>query len=585
MSAFTRFLDWISTDVPTAGTFDGTEKFPVIQSLATKRTTLQAIADWVVQTAKSFTSSGTGAVSRPVSNKLSDVCHLFDFVEPGLHAAIQNYTSAEDVTTEFTAAIAQAVGEELVLPSGLLNVSNLTISVPVVIRGKAVTEQEASGKTQRGTTLKVISGTTGSVITISKGATYLNDENQLYGVALKSLFLDGADRGVSVSAIDMSNVDRLLLEDVNIQHFLYQALRFNTSVRESWFHRVRTRFCGSIADSKPCIDLQEQNASNDAHNNLWFQDCQIIYSMGTAVQVAKKAGSSTAPRNINFIGGFVHGLVSAVDGLPYTLTSAQKQLNLLVVSDVSQTGTIARINSVGTRWFSAGDTVSAIHLDSSATNALLSMTGGEITAHYASTGNYDGLQIEAGVVIADSVMMKGHNKPVNQTGGEVYLSPSCYMTGNAANPVFAKNTTAVRTPVYLPRFAFASLPTASLYDAGTAYFASTQNVPVWSDGTNWWPGVVAKVDADNGDAGVTVVLGTDSPTQVWNTPLTADRGCTLSTSGAYSGGRFRVVRTASATGASNLNVGTGPLKALAAGQWCDVEYNGSAWILTAFGSL
>lgn len=33
------------------------------------------------------------------------------------------------------------------------------------------------------------------------------------------------------------------------------------------------------------------------------------------------------------------------------------------------------------------------------------------------------------------------------------------------------------------------------------------------------------------------------------------------------------------------SLGTGPLKALAAGQWCEVDYDGSAWVLTAFGSL
>lgn len=74
-------------------------------------------------------------------------------------------------------------------------------------------------------------------------------------------------------------------------------------------------------------------------------------------------------------------------------------------------------------------------------------------------------------------------------------------------------------------------------------------------------------------------------TNFWQSPLTADRTVTLSTTGAVSGVKFRIVRTAGATGAFNLNVGSGPLKALAAGQWCDVEYTGSNWLLAAFGSL
>jgi hypothetical protein len=60
---------------------------------------------------------------------------------------------------------------------------------------------------------------------------------------------------------------------------------------------------------------------------------------------------------------------------------------------------------------------------------------------------------------------------------------------------------------------------------------------------------------------------------------------TLSTTGAHNGARFRIVREAAATGASALNVGAGPLKALAAGQWCDVIFDGSAWRLVGSGSL
>lgn len=93
------------------------------------------------------------------------------------------------------------------------------------------------------------------------------------------------------------------------------------------------------------------------------------------------------------------------------------------------------------------------------------------------------------------------------------------------------------------------------------------------------------VSADKGDAAATLTVGTSEQTARWASPLTADRAVALSTTGAYSGATFEIVRQATATGAFNLNVGTGPLKALAAGQWCVVKHNGSAWMLTAFGSL
>jgi hypothetical protein len=94
-----------------------------------------------------------------------------------------------------------------------------------------------------------------------------------------------------------------------------------------------------------------------------------------------------------------------------------------------------------------------------------------------------------------------------------------------------------------------------------------------------------QVSADNGDAAATLVVASSAPTQVWNTPLGADRAVTLSTSAAENGDKFHIVRTAAATGGFNLNVGAGPLKALGIGAWCDVEYNGSSWTLTAYGLL
>ena len=95
------------------------------------------------------------------------------------------------------------------------------------------------------------------------------------------------------------------------------------------------------------------------------------------------------------------------------------------------------------------------------------------------------------------------------------------------------------------------------------------------------------VSTDNGDAAATLTAGKNALTQRWATPLGAVRAVTLSTTGAYTGARFRIVREGTATGSSNLNVGTGPLKALAVGTWCEVEFVdvSTGWRLTAYGAL
>lgn len=67
--------------------------------------------------------------------------------------------------------------------------------------------------------------------------------------------------------------------------------------------------------------------------------------------------------------------------------------------------------------------------------------------------------------------------------------------------------------------------------------------------------------------------------------ITADRTVTLNTTNPSMGDRVRVVRAAAATGAFNVVVGSSLKTLSSASTWCDVEYNGSAWILAASGSL
>lgn len=91
------------------------------------------------------------------------------------------------------------------------------------------------------------------------------------------------------------------------------------------------------------------------------------------------------------------------------------------------------------------------------------------------------------------------------------------------------------------------------------------------------------IGQDIGDAGVTLTWNKSASTQVFDTPITAPRAVALSTTGAVNGAWFEIVRTAAATGASAVDVGG--LKDLAAGQWCKVQFNGTAWFLSSFSSL
>ena len=107
-------------------------------------------------------------------------------------------------------------------------------------------------------------------------------------------------------------------------------------------------------------------------------------------------------------------------------------------------------------------------------------------------------------------------------------------------------------------------------------------------GGAWWEiGATAEdilgPSTDRGDANVTLTAGTDSATQRFATNLTANRTVTLSGTGASKGAKFRVVRTG--LGAFTLDVGGLKTIPSATAAFVDVEHTGSAWILTAYGTL
>jgi len=101
-----------------------------------------------------------------------------------------------------------------------------------------------------------------------------------------------------------------------------------------------------------------------------------------------------------------------------------------------------------------------------------------------------------------------------------------------------------------------------------------------------------RMGADRGDVAVSLVHGRDEPVQRFSTTLTAGRNCTIQNLDHLGQtprrtASFRIVRPAG--GAFNLTVQDSTptlIKALAAGQWCDVMVNDAGvWTLAAFGSL
>ena len=83
----------------------------------------------------------------------------------------------------------------------------------------------------------------------------------------------------------------------------------------------------------------------------------------------------------------------------------------------------------------------------------------------------------------------------------------------------------------------------------------------------------------NANATLTWLLS--APKQLLSVALTANRTLTLSATNAVVGAVFKITRAATSTGAFTLSVGG--LILLDPGGWCEVSYDGTAWVLTESG--
>lgn len=129
----------------------------------------------------------------------------------------------------------------------------------------------------------------------------------------------------------------------------------------------------------------------------------------------------------------------------------------------------------------------------------------------------------------------------------------------------------------------ATLSSVTLVNGAIAFVTDLGGGPglVYCDGAKWIRVKEAGQQTIATDAALTLAYLTNAPSIVHTGTLTADRAVTLPTANVPNGARFRIARTG--TGAFGLSVGG--LKSLATNTWCEVEHNGTAWVLTAYGSL
>lgn len=241
-------------------------------------------------------------------------------------------------------------------------------------------------------------------------------------------------------------------------------------------------------------------------------------------------------------------------------------------------------------------TTTGVFLDSS---PLSNITGNifegfqfPVVAYYLAATAYTDLQIARNIFLSNGGGVPASSTIVNLSGGATF-GARCMIGPNSNSADIV--TDRENNIGWRELFNILSTPEAN----STAGFgsvlincvASTARLFIKRTGTGntgWKELMANSVSADVGNASTSPDNRTADRTIVFNTAITADRAVNLSTSNAVDGQEFKVVRTANATGAFNVNVGTGPLKAMnVAGSFCIVTYNGNtaAWMLTAYGTL
>jgi hypothetical protein len=261
--------------------------------------------------------------------------------------------------------------------------------------------------------------------------------------------------------------------------------------------------------------------------------------------------------------------------------------------DAAPTSSISAIISIGNSGGAASDTVYVEY-------NTINWTGTDGRTSPNDTGVI-GIGINAVAAAAPTNLVVRHNKLSGAFTNPVKLPITAGDTVYENNDLLtATGTSSIDAAIVYRRTRrvaeATAAPTAGIWTAGDTVWNTSPNgsngIIGWMCTASGTPGTWATFASANqmsslsvvGDADATITPLSSRNVQYFNTALTTNRTVTLSTTGAYNGLRFRVVRTAAATGASTIDVGG--LKTLtAAGQWCEVVYNGSAYVLIGYGTL
>jgi len=269
--------------------------------------------------ATSTSATNRGTVFAPASG----VGRLKRIYTPGYVEAAW-FGANGDPSVDSTAAIQSAIDTVVygaVKLSGTNSISNISIKRGITIRGDH----------KWNTCLKPVAGSTGWMVTLDElSGAQVNTEFNTVGSLIENVSLEGGNRVTDLGGIYINHCDYLVVRNVNIWRFQRSGVYLNTSVRESLFDDVSVRFCGkrdatnNYGSGWPAFSLVNQETSTssveDVHNGISLRKCEVVFSLGDAVQVDTRQIPTVGRKvnNITLEDCWIHGWSDRFYGVEFS---------------------------------------------------------------------------------------------------------------------------------------------------------------------------------------------------------------------------------------------------------------------------
>jgi hypothetical protein len=402
--------------------------------------------------------SGTGATPLILRDYVEDDggFNLLGFVSQTQKAALRAGTNTDDVAAGLQLAIDAATDEatagaapfpfaghfgqcaKVFIPAlpGPVRISNVNIYAPLTLEGV----------NPKGSRLIGVSGATGYLLNFDgfNAAASILAQGEIPGVIMRNLGLEGNNRQASYGAIYLAALAQSHFDNLNIELFTRESLKFYSSVLESTFSRITTRYCGNVTTGHPDINLFDEHAAageRDAHNMLIFDKIISIFPFGHHFNLDTAASRALLTRDIFFNKIFCHAVISGGTGSEPVPTTAQESTSAFVI------GSATGIHLTDVYVPVQGTAVPTIHQKAGthATGPSGTIINGFRTGgRTAATADRVGIKLEVGDLSVDNARLQNcqEGSIVTSTGTSLYLGDNVRAdeaASYAADTVVTKN--------------------------------------------------------------------------------------------------------------------------------------------------